>query len=390
MDLLISPLEEFLRGYAEVSGGLWDEIEPQVYDLMLPGRAAAGEPEIVRLAFDPEAIPEHPGAQLASYGTPLVDRLLADAVNRGRHIVLYMVGLNLAPQGLEDRLRRAVTLPSGFELKLEHSRPLHFPQAVFWFEATFVSDQKEQDLLTVAIDVHHGRQVRHLDRLLDRAHLAEKPWSPLAEAPQPGLRTAYPIARDRVVRTLSALANTYHRELHERLDRQLERISRYYGDLRAEVEEQAQKARNREGDPAKFIARLEALTREEESARRRAAAKEPVEGQPASAQPAGDPSTQAALAHGCGHGGITSSAGWSGCGTRWSRLSRPPSAPSAAIRLSSSASPARAGLSARPARSWRRYLPGPSGGRRSIFTLRSEASQGNPIAQAMSSAITRP
>ena len=297
-----SPLEEFLRDYAEVSGGLWDEIEPQVYDLMLPGRHGAGEPEIVRLAFDPEAIPEHPGAQLASYGTPLVDRLLADAVNRGRHIVLYMVGLNLAPQGLEDRLRRAVTLPSGFELKLEHSRPLHFPQAVFWFEATFVSDQKEQDLLTVAIDVHHGRQVRHLDRLLDRAHLAEKPWSPLAEAPHPGLRTAYPIARDRVVRTLSALANTYHRELHERLDRQLERISRYYGDLRAEVEEQAQKARNREGDPAKFIARLEALTREEAVATRRAAAEEPVEGPPASAQPAGDPSTQAAVAHGRGLG----------------------------------------------------------------------------------------
>ena len=264
-DVSHSPLEEFLRGYAEVSGGLWDEIEPQVYDLMLPGRATAGEPEIVRLAFDPEAIPEHPGAQLASYGTPLVDRLLADAVNRGRHIALYMVGLNIAPQGLEDRLRRAVTLPSGFVLKLDHSRPLHFPQAVFWFEATFVSDQKEQDLLTVAIDVHYGRQVRHLDRLLDRAHLAEKPWSPLAEAPHPGLRTAYPIARDRVVRTLSALANTYHRELHERLIRQLERIGRYYGDLRAEVEEQSQKARNREGDPAKFIGRLESLTREEAS-----------------------------------------------------------------------------------------------------------------------------
>jgi hypothetical protein len=260
-----SPLEEFLRDYAEASGGLWDEIEPQVYDLMLPGKSALAEPEMVRLAFDPEAIPEHPGAQLASYGTPLVDRLLADAVSRGRHIALYMVGLNVAPQGLDDRLRRAVRLPSGFELTIEQARPMHFPQAVFWFEATFVSDQKEQDLLTVAIDVHHGRQVRHLDRLLDRAHLAEKPWAPLAEAPQPGLRTAYPIARDRVLRTLSAMANTSHRELQERLDRQLERIGRYYGDLRAEVEEQLQRARNRDGDPSKFVTRLESLTREEQS-----------------------------------------------------------------------------------------------------------------------------
>ena len=155
-----SPLEEFLRDYAEVTGGMWDQVEPQVYDLLLPGREAAGEPEMVRLVFDPEAVPEHPGAQLASYGTPLVDRLLAEAVDRGRHITLYMVGLNLATQGVEDRLRRAVTLPQGFGLKLERARPLHFPQAVFWFEATFVSDQKEQDLLTVAIDLHYGRQDR--------------------------------------------------------------------------------------------------------------------------------------------------------------------------------------------------------------------------------------
>ena len=259
-----SPLEEFLRDYAETSGGLWDEIEPRVYDLMLPGQSKAGEPEIMRLAFDPEAIPEHPGAQLASYGTPLVDRLLADAVSRGRHVALYMIGLNLSPQGMENRLRRAAVLPPGYDLRLEQTRALHFPQAAFWFEATFVSDQKEQDLLTVAVDVHHGRQVRHLDRLLDRAHLAEKPWSPLAEAPHPGLRTAYPIARDRVVRTLSALANTYHRELHERLDRQLERIDRYYGDLRAEVEEQLEKARHRKSDSAKYVARIEALTREAE------------------------------------------------------------------------------------------------------------------------------
>jgi hypothetical protein len=264
VDSAHSPLEEFLRGYAEVASGVWDEVEPRVYDLMLPGRGGTAEPEILRLVFDPEAIPEHPGAQFASYGTPLVDELLADAVFRGRHTTLYSVGLNLAPQGLTERLRRAVTLPPGFDLTLELSRPLYFPQAIFWFETTYVSDQKEQDLLTAAVDLHHGRQVRHLERLLDHARLAEKPWLPLAEARHAGLASAYPIARDRVVRTLSALANTSHRELSERLDRQLLRTSRYYGDLRAEVEEQAHKAHNRQEDTARFTARLEALAREKE------------------------------------------------------------------------------------------------------------------------------
>jgi hypothetical protein len=60
------------------------------------------------------------------------------------------------------------------------------------------------------------------------------------------------------------MANTYHRELHERLDRQLERIGRYYADLRAEVEEQASKAKARGEDAAKFAARIEGLDREEQ------------------------------------------------------------------------------------------------------------------------------
>jgi len=37
----LPPLEQFLRDYAEASGGMWDEIEPQVYDLMLPARDGA-------------------------------------------------------------------------------------------------------------------------------------------------------------------------------------------------------------------------------------------------------------------------------------------------------------------------------------------------------------
>ena len=55
--------------------------------------------------FDPEALPEHPSAQLASFGTPLVDRLLDDAVKRGRGGQFYLVGQNLQPHDLLNRLR---------------------------------------------------------------------------------------------------------------------------------------------------------------------------------------------------------------------------------------------------------------------------------------------
>ena len=77
---------------------MWDEVEPQVYDLMLPARDGVREsPRSCGSSSIPRRFPSIPEAQLASYGTPLVDGLLADAVNRGRHVVLYLVGLNLAP-----------------------------------------------------------------------------------------------------------------------------------------------------------------------------------------------------------------------------------------------------------------------------------------------------
>ena len=38
---------------------------------------------------------------------------------------------------------------------------------VFWFQVSLVSDEKEQSLLPVALDLHSGREVRHADKLLE-------------------------------------------------------------------------------------------------------------------------------------------------------------------------------------------------------------------------------
>jgi hypothetical protein len=257
-------LEDFVRDYVETSGGVWDEVEPQVYDVLLPpGSTAEPGREVLRIAFDPEAVPEHPGAQLASYGTPFIDRLLADAVARGRHSRLYVVGLNLSPHDLPALLRRTLTLPEESALQPQQARPLHFGQAVYWFQATFVSDQKEQEVVPAALDLHYGRPVRHLDQLLDHGRLSEAPAQPLAEARRLSLAAAYPLAREAVLPTVAALANIRSREVASHLDRQVARVRRYYADLRAELEEQRRRAEKRGEDLARFAGRREALDNEE-------------------------------------------------------------------------------------------------------------------------------
>jgi hypothetical protein len=261
-----SPLEVFLREYLETVGGAWEEVEPQVYDVILPPSREDGQTgeSVLRLTFDPEALPEHPGSQLASFGTPLIDRLLEDAIRRGRSGQFYLVGLNMAPHNLAGRVRRALSLAEPLELEVERVRAMHFLQAVFWFGVEFISDQKEQEVVPVGIDLHTGRQVRHLEELLQRSRLADRPALPRPEARRMSLLAGYQAAEQQALRTITALANVRGRELAERLHRQVQRLSRYYADLRAEAAEQTTRARKAEEAQARLPERLAAIEREEQ------------------------------------------------------------------------------------------------------------------------------
>lgn len=263
-----SPLESFLREYLDKTGGVWDEVEPQVYDVALPAgtelpTGRGSDSGVVRLTFDPEALPEHPSAQLASFGTPLVDRLLSDALQRGRAGQFCVVGLNLQPHDLLTRLRRSINVTPA-TIQIERVRALHFPQVVFWFQAAFVSDQKEQIILPVAVDLHSGREVRHVDDLLDPARLAEQPSSPLPPARAGSLSVGYRLARSQILRSVTALANNRGRELTERCDIQIARLERYYADLRAELTEQKRRARKADEATARHVERVNALEREQQ------------------------------------------------------------------------------------------------------------------------------
>jgi hypothetical protein len=196
-------------------------------------------------------------------GTPLVDRLLADALERGRFVDLHLLGLNLHTHQLAAKVDRAFQLPPGAILEIHRVRPLDFPQLALWFEAEFLSDQREQEILPVVVDLHYGREVRHLDLLLNESRLSESSPALLPQAPGVGRAKAYRIAREQVLRSVAALANLRARELAERLEKQAARLARYYDDLLREVDEQAQRTNAKgEADDLKWQSRRAALAQE--------------------------------------------------------------------------------------------------------------------------------
>jgi hypothetical protein len=140
---------------------------------------------------------------------------------------------------------------------------LNFPQAVFWFRASFTSDQKEEEILSVGIDLHYLREVRHLDALLAPGRLCEEPETKLAEARHAGLAGAYRAARDAVARTALALANARRRAWSGQVERQIARMSAYYEQLRAEADARAGRARGPAESAERDAARRDAIDREE-------------------------------------------------------------------------------------------------------------------------------
>jgi len=279
-------LQEFVTDYIHTIGGDCEEIEPQVYDILfpdglegqnikhesasLPSLYELAERGVLRVTYDPEAVPEHLGSQLVSFGTPLVDAILADAVHRGRTATAYITGLNLQARDLPTKIRRTMKLPENFDWTFEQVRFLHYPQAIFWFEATFSSDIKEQEILPVAFDLATKREVRRLDQLLDFDRLSQQPTQSLIEANHADLTEVYLKARQEAVRTVSTLSNLRRRELDTRLNKQVARMQLYYSDLRKELAEQENRKIGRptkeiESDEhrEKFASRLETINREE-------------------------------------------------------------------------------------------------------------------------------
>ncbi len=250
------PLEQFLLEYIDTIGGLADRVEPQVYDVLLPD---ADKP--LRVLFDPDALPEHSAAQLFTFGSALLDEFLATAQTRGNVALAFLDDAHLTPHALEQRVKRELVLPTGATLQVESVRALYVTHSLFWFEVTFVSEEKEQALYPVAVDRYYGREVRYLEPLLASDRLADiRRWA-YADAPARPLEQAYLTARDAVVRTVKAEMKTRQHEMQTRLAQQTERMKRYYADLRAELTERVEKATAR-GEEIESL-RLEALKREE-------------------------------------------------------------------------------------------------------------------------------
>jgi hypothetical protein len=100
----------------------------------------------------------------------------------------------------------------------------------------YLSDEREEDLLEVAVSLTDGRLLRRLGEALDRHGLAGDPVEAWPMKAERRVAEVYAIARREVEQRLSTPLGSRRRELEGRLDRESRRARAYYDELIRELE----------------------------------------------------------------------------------------------------------------------------------------------------------
>jgi hypothetical protein len=230
-------VEAFTLAAIEGLGGAAEEHAPGLYTVLWPPEADGGDVETRQLAFDPDAIEDDGAAELVTFASPTLERIVRRATASGR-VARAFLGTSAAPsRGITDRLARsyhfldAAWTPGTV-------RPWWFPAGVFLFRASYLSDAREEDLVEIAISLADRRILRRLAEAVERFGLVPDAPEAWPMMPEVTAADAYAVARDELERRLLAPIGARRRELAARLARERGRAVAYYDAMVQEIGDQ--------------------------------------------------------------------------------------------------------------------------------------------------------
>lgn len=183
-------LASFVLGYLEHGGSLLTPPAYSVYEALLPDDLAGQiqADSYLRLAFDAEAEAD---ALRLSVNHPLVEAMAEEAAQQPGHAQVAINHVRLEKPGLYDLAARTFSFANarlGAARNAVEQSALHHILR-FNFKATLLSDEKQEQIVSVTLDVQAGHAVRaaeHLARLVTSETETAFGHLPLARPRWPG------------------------------------------------------------------------------------------------------------------------------------------------------------------------------------------------------------
>jgi hypothetical protein len=267
---MTNPLESFILSYFNAENIPWEAVESDVYDALLPGGlseilAHQKKADLVRLCFDPEALSEHSGSRLLAVGDPALDGLFQQVTSAGQFSRVFLSETNCSSQNLESSIRQSLTVTSNLTLSFGTPRPLYFSKALFYFQITYLSDEKQQMLLPVGVDLHFGRIARNQEMLLDFSGVSSSRPLPYPDAHSISLEEGYIIAWNECAGKAKAGTAALKQRLQTAFNKESQRLKNYFEELREELLARREKIKVKNEDFSHFSQQLQTIDLEEKA-----------------------------------------------------------------------------------------------------------------------------
>ncbi len=231
-------IEAFAVAAIESLGGAVERRADGLYTVLWPSDDAV-ELETRQLAFDPEVIEEAPDAELVTFASPTLERIVRRATASGRVARAFLNAPAGTSPAVAERLGRSYRFLDALWAS-EAGRAWWLPAGLFLFRARYLCDVREEDLVEIGVSLVDGRILRRLAEAIERYGLSSEPqeaWPMLAELPTD---RAYTVAREELERKILAPLGRRRRELESRFARESGRAAAYYDELIRELREQSQ------------------------------------------------------------------------------------------------------------------------------------------------------
>jgi len=263
-------VESFTTAAIELAGGVVERGSDGLHTVLWP--EPTGDVIVRQLAFDPELLDEAPDAELVSFASPTLERLLQATTASGQVARAFLNTVATASGSTGDQLRRAYRFLESTWTP-QRGRSWWVPTGVFLFRVRYLSDAREEELMEVAVNLADGRLVRRLQEAVEHHGLVADPieaWPMMAERPP---AEAYAVARREIEQRLSAALGSRRRELEARLAHELARAEAYYAELIRELEARQAELSPVSPEEAALAAKRVAIGRERDGRRSELAAK---------------------------------------------------------------------------------------------------------------------
>ena len=257
----MSELADFVLNAFRQAGGIVEPPAYGVHEVLLPEEMAQHwhVPTYQRLAFADEPPAEMAGTEdvtVLGYGHPLVDTLIEELRARPTCMRVYVNDVRLDKRGLPELARQTLAFPNArlSEIPRRGESAALYHYVCFNFKAALITDEKREQLVTVALDAQAGfavPELAHIERLVRLeeesafGHLLPAPvrWLPGQQAlSRPVLEGLLERATHAALDELAVPLDTLRRRAARYLELDQARLTGYYDDIARDLQRRLERA----------------------------------------------------------------------------------------------------------------------------------------------------